>query len=140
MSLWPPFLGAGVKISDFNESLTYIRVEMVLKFWNKNAVGTQFGGSLYSMVDPFYMLMLMENLGKDYIVWDKAANIRFKKPGRGKVHAEFNLSKETIAEVKSILETQEKYEPTFVVEIKDKDKQVIAIVEKLLYIKRKSKP
>jgi len=65
---------------------------MRLRWWNANYVGTHYGGSLYSMADPFFMVMLIENLGKDYIVWDKAATIRFKKPGRGKMSAGFRLS------------------------------------------------
>ena len=73
-----------------------IDVEMKLRFWNRNYVGTHFGGSLYSMTDPFYMLMLIENLGRDYIVWDKSAAIRFKRPGRGKMLAAFRLSDEQI--------------------------------------------
>jgi hypothetical protein len=89
MSYWPPFFGAGIRIREISDDFTYVRVEMKLRFWNRNYVGTHFGGSLYSMVDPFYMLMLIENLGRDYIVWDKSASIRFLKPGRGRVSAEF---------------------------------------------------
>ena len=73
-----------------------IDVEMKLRFWNKNYVGTHFGGSLYAMTDPFFMLMLLDNLGPEYLVWDKAATICFKKPGRGKVRAEFRLSDEQV--------------------------------------------
>ena len=96
-----------------------VDVEMKLRPWNRNYVGTHYGGSLYSMTDPFYMLMLMENLGRDYIVWDKAASIRFRKPGKGKVKAEFRLSDAQLDEIRDKLTTQEKYEPTFLVEVKD---------------------
>jgi len=84
MNLWPPFLGAGVRVSP---DLTSIKVEMRLRFWNQNYVGTHFGGSLFSMTDPFLGLMLFENLGANYVVLDKAASIRFTKPGKGRVRS-----------------------------------------------------
>ena len=85
MNLWFPFLGAGIRVTRLQSDWKAIDVEMKLRSWNSNYVGTHYGGSLYSMTDPFYMLMLIENLGRDYIVWDKAATIRFRKPGKGKV-------------------------------------------------------
>ena len=96
LNLWPPYLGAGVRVTRLRSDWKEVDVEMKLRFWNSNYVGTHFGGSLYSMVDPFYMLMLIENLGRDYIVWDKSASVRFKKPGKGKVSASFRLSDEQI--------------------------------------------
>jgi hypothetical protein len=111
---------------------------MRLHFWNRNYVGTHYGGSLYSMTDPFYMLMLMENLGHDYVVWDKAANIRFRKPGKGTVRAEFRLTEQQLEEIRKALANQEKYEPTFLVEVKDETGNVVAEVEKLIHIRRKS--
>lgn len=107
------------------------------RFWNRNVKGTHYGGSLYSMTDPFYMLMLMENLGPDYILWDKAATIRFKKPGKGKLKAEFTLSAERVAEIKHLADTQYKVEPEFLVEVKDETGQVVAEVDKLLYVRHK---
>jgi hypothetical protein len=89
------------------------------------------------MTDPFFMVMLIENLGKDYIVWDKSASIRFKKPGRGTVLASFRLSEEQIREIKQALNVQERIERTFMVEVKDESGSVIAEVEKLLHIRRK---
>ena len=116
-----------------------IDVEMKLRFWNRNYVGTHFGGSLYSMTDPFFMLMLIDNLGPEYLVWDKAATIRFKKPGRGKVRAEFRLSDEQIDEIRRAAATNGKTEPTFVVQVKDEAGEVVAEVEKVLWVKRKDK-
>lgn len=77
INFWPPFIGTGIRVKSISKDFTDITVELKLRFWNKNYVGTQFGGSIYAMTDPFYMLILMENLGREYIVWDKAANIRF---------------------------------------------------------------
>ena len=114
-----------------------VDVEMKLRWWNANYVGTQFGGSLFAMADPFYMLMLMANLGRDYIVWDKAATIRYRKPGKGTVRADFRLSDSQIEEIREKLKTLPKYEPVFAVEIKDETGVVIAEVEKVLHVRKK---
>jgi hypothetical protein len=137
MNLWPPFLGAGIRVRRLQPDWKAIDVEMKLGFWNSNYVGTHFGGSLYSMTDPFYMLMLIQNLGPAYIVWDKSATIRFRRPGKGKVLASFRLSDEQIEDIRQGLNTQEKIEPTFVVEVKDATGAVIAEVEKVLHVRKK---
>jgi len=137
INLYAPYLGAGVRMKVMSEDHRYIRVEMPLTILNKNYVGTQFGGSLYSMVDPWYMLMLIKNLGPDYIVWDKAATINFRKPGEGKVIAEFNLSQEVIDEVRATCAAQTKMDKIFRVEIKDESGKLIADVDKVLYIRLK---
>jgi Domain of unknown function (DUF4442) len=138
MSYWPPYLGAGVQITHIAADFRSIDVQMQLRFWNRNYVGTHFGGSLYSMVDPFLMLMLIENLGRDYIVWDKAASIRFKKPGRGLVLAKFRLTEEQISQIRADADTQPKTEPSFSIQILNESGETIAEVEKLLYVRRKS--
>ena len=135
INIWPPILGAGIRVRW--HSARSVDVEMKLRSWNRNYVGTHYGGSLYSMTDPFYMLMLMENLGRGYIVWDKAASIRFRKPGKGKVRAEFRLSDAQLDEIRDKLTTQEKHEPTFLVEVKDEAGDVVAEVQKVLHIRRK---
>jgi acyl-coenzyme A thioesterase PaaI-like protein len=114
-----------------------IDVEMKLRWWNANYVGTHFGGSLFAMTDAFYMLMLMANLGRDYLVWDKAASIRYRKPGKGTVRAEFRLSDSQLDDIREKLKTLPKYEPTFKVEVKDEQGIVIAEVDKLLWIRKK---
>src|SRR5262249_56267006 len=118
MNLWPPFLGAGIRVKRMQPGWKEVHVEMKLRRWNSNYVGTHYGGSLYSMTDPFFMLMLIENLGRDYIVWDKSASIRFRKPGKGKVSARFQLSDEQVEEIRRALETEEKIDREFTVEIK----------------------
>jgi len=137
-NLWPPFLGAGIRVKRLAPDWKSIDVEMKLRRWNSNYVGTHYGGSLYSMTDPFYMLMLIECLGKDYIVWDKAATIRFRRPGKGTVTAEFRLSNQQIEEIKQALTSQDKIEPAFVVQVKDESGLVVAEVEKLLHVRRKA--
>ncbi|MGA7423562.1 MAG: DUF4442 domain-containing protein [Candidatus Sulfotelmatobacter sp.] len=137
INFWPPFLGMGIRIRRIAPDMRAVDVEMKLHFWNANYVGTHFGGSLFAMTDPFYMLMAMANLGSDYIVWDKAATIRYKKPGRGTVRAQFRLSDSQIDDIREKLKMLPKYEPVFTVEVKDEAGTLIAEVEKVLHIRKK---
>jgi hypothetical protein len=137
VNLWPPFLGAGIRVKRIQPDMKAIDVEMKLSFWNRNYVGTHFGGSLFAMADPFYMLMLMENLGRDYIVWDKSATIRFRKPGRGKVQAAFRLTDEQLDQIRTALQTQEKTEPTFLIKLEDESGTVIAEIEKVVHVRKR---
>jgi hypothetical protein len=137
INLWPPFLGAGIRVKYIAPDMKAVDIEMKLRFWNANYVGTHFGGSLFAMTDAFYMLMLMANLGQDYIVWDKAASIRYRKPGRGMVRAEFRLSDGQIDDIRGKLESLPKYEPVLSVEVKDEAGVVIAEVEKVLHVRKK---
>jgi hypothetical protein len=137
LNLYTPFLGAGIRIKRLDSDWRTIEVEMKLRRWNSNYVGTHYGGSLYSMTDPFYMLMLIENLGRDYIVWDKSACIRFRRPSKGTVTANFTLTEAILDEIRTALQTQEKLEPTFNVEVRDAEGKVVAEVQKILHIRRK---
>ena len=137
INFWPPFLGAGIRIQHIAPDMRAVDVEMKLRFWNANYVGAHFGGSLFAMTDPFDMLMLMANLGRDYIVWDKAATIRYRKPGKGTVRAEFRLSDSQIDDIREKLKTLPKYEPVFSVEVKDQAGVVIAEVEKVIQVRKK---
>lgn len=134
---YPPFLGAGVRVKSISEDLRTIEVHMPLRFWNRNYAGTHFGGSLYTMCDPFFMLILINNLGPDYVVWDKAATIRFKKPGKGLVKAVFHVPEERIEEIRAQADAQGKSEPQFQTVVTDDEGNVIAEVDKLLYVRRK---
>ena len=139
INFYPPYLGAAVRVTRISDDFRDVEVEMPLRFYNRNYVGTHFGGSLYSMVDPFYMLMLMNILGPGYIVWDKAASIRFKKPGKGVMKASFHLSEEQIAEIRAAAEMQPKVEPQFLVVVKDAEGNVVAEIDKLLYVRKKDR-
>lgn len=118
---------------DFHE----IRVKLPLSWRTRNYVGTIYGGSIYASIDPIYMLMLMHILGPDYIVWDKAAKIRFKKPGKDTLYVEFNLSPDEIAEIKWLAETERSLDRIYNVEIKDKNGVVHAFIEKTIYISKR---
>src|SRR5437763_379660 len=137
INFWPPFLGAGIRVKRIAQDMRSIDVEMKLRWWNANYVGTHFGGSLYMIADALYMLMLMANLGGEYIVWDKGASIQYKRPGRGTVRAEFRLNDAQLEDIREKLKTLLKYEPVFTVEVKDQQGVVIAEVQKVLYIRRK---
>jgi hypothetical protein len=137
LNLYPPFVGAGIRVTRWDADSRQVDVEMKLRFWNRNYVGTHYGGSLYSMTDPFYMLMLIEILGPEYVVWDKAATIRFRKPGKGTVLTHFELTQQQIDGIREALVTQPKVEPTFVVEVRDRDGTLVAEVEKVLHIRKK---
>ena len=140
VNLWPPFLGAGIRIQRIAPDMKGVDVEMKLRFWNANYVGTHFGGSLFAMTDPFYMLMLMANLGSEYIVWDKASRIRYRKPGKGTVRAEFRLSDAQLDDIREKLKDLPKYEPVFNAEVKDLQGTVIAEIEKVLHVRMKDQP
>jgi len=139
LSLYPPYLGAGVRVKASPDLRTF-EVRMKLRWWNRNYVGTQFGGSLYSMCDPFFMLALADALGRGYIVWDKAATIRFRRPGRGAVRATFHLPQEKIDEIRAAADAQGKVEPTFTVNVLSEEGEVVAEVEKLLYVRLVNPP
>jgi Domain of unknown function (DUF4442) len=137
INLWPPFLGAGIRVTRLDADWRAVDVEMKLRRWNRNYVGTHYGGSLYSMTDPFYMVMMIENLGREYVVWDKSASIRFRKPGRGTVRAEFRLTDEEIEEIRAAMQKEEKIEREFGVEVKDAEGVVIAEVRKVLHFRKR---
>lgn len=137
MNFYPPLLGAGVSVTKINSDYTQLSVKMKFTWYNRNYVGTQFGGSLYSMTDPFYMLMLMNNLGAEYIVWDKAAHIEFKKPGKSTVYADFEITAELLQIVREKTESGEKYVFDLPVNVYNEVQEVIAHITKTIYVKKK---
>ena len=137
MCFYPPYIGAGVRVRHISDDFRDVQVSMGLGWYNRNYVGTQFGGSLYSMVDPFYMLMLMENLGRHYIVWDKAADIDFISPGKGPVYAEFHLDDALLDEIRQQTATGKKCLPRLQVDIRDAAGELVARVDKTLYVRLK---
>jgi len=138
VNLYPPYLGAGVRVTHVGDDFHVVDVRMRLHRWNRNYVGTHFGGSLFSMADPFYMVMLIELLGPAYSVWDKVATIRFRRPGRGTVRARFEIPPERVEDIRRAVDEQGKVETTFSVNITDEQGDVVAEVEKLLWVKRRA--
>ena len=133
LNLWPPLLGAGIRVRRMDAALRAIDVEMKMRAWNRNYVGAHFGGSLFAMTDPFYMMMVMENLGDGFVVWDKAASIRFRRPGQGTMRAQFRLTEERLDEIRSAVEREGRVDVRFAVEVKDANGTVVAEVERVLY-------
>lgn len=134
---YPPLWGAGIRSQKLDERT--IRVEMKLMPFNQNIVGVHFGSSLYAMCDPWFMLILMRLLGRDYIVWDKAAEIKFIKPGRSTVTATFHIPQERVDEIIRATVNGEKYEPSFEVDVLDEGGQVVARIKKLLHVKQRKR-
>ena len=137
LNFYPPYLGAGVRVRHISADFRQVRVKMGLGWYNRNYVGTQFGGSLYSMTDPFFMLMVMESLGRDYIVWDKAASIDFIAPGKGPVYADFAIDEALLAEIRTRTEAGDKYLPELHVEVRDGAGTLVARVHKTLHVRQK---
>lgn len=139
-NLWPPFLFSGIKILKRSADSRHLTTKLKLRFWNANYLGTQYGGSIYSLVDPFYMVMLIKNLGPEYSVWDKAAQIRFLKPGRTDLFAEFTLTDDDLNAIRKTVQEQGKMDWFRKVEIKDKHGTLVAEVDKVISIKQRPKP
>ena len=137
MNLWPPFLGAGIKVRHIRADYREVVVSMKLRWYNRNYVGTHFGGSLAAMTDPFYMLMLIHILGSDFTVWDKSSTIDFIAPGRGTVTARFRLNDDQIAEIKNETASGNAYFPELSVDIVNGSDDVVARVRKKLYVRKK---
>jgi acyl-coenzyme A thioesterase PaaI-like protein len=137
LNLYPPYLGTGIRVTRISSDYREIDVEMKLRFYNRNYVGTHFGGNLYAMADPFYMLMLMQILGREYTVWDKGASIEFVAPGKGTVRARFRVDDDMIGDIIAKTADGDKYEPVYPIDITDKNDQVVARIRKTLYIRQK---
>ena len=132
-----PHFGAGIRTTYVAPDLKTFRVAMPLRFWNRNFVGTQFGGSLYAMCDAPFMLILLEAMGDEFVIWDKAATIRFRRPGRGTVRAEFRVTDETIEEIRRALAGKEKHEITLGTTVTDERGEVVAEIDKVIHFRHK---
>lgn len=137
LNWYPPYLGAGISIAERNKEGTRFLIQLKQNWFNSNLFNTHFGGSLYSMCDPWFVFILVISLGEDFIIWDKSAVIRFKKPGRGCVTALFEISPEKLAEIKSTMKKQEKGTFWLQTEVKNEAGETVAEVEKEIYIRRK---
>ena len=136
-NLWPPFLFSGIHVADLAPDWRHARVEMRMRPWNRNYVGTHFGGNLFAMTDPFWMILVKECLGGDYFVWDKAAEIEFVKPGKGTVHAEFRVDDALLDELRVATAGGEKTLRWLPADVIDAQGAVIARVRKQIYVRRK---
>ena len=136
-NIFPAYRGTGGRVTYIAGDYREIRIKLPLNWRTRNYVGTTFGGSLYGAVDPFYMIMLIKILGPDYVVWDKAASIRFRKPGRSALFARFRLEEAEIAAIKAAVAAAPSVDRAYQVELADAEGAVHAIIEKVVYIARK---
>lgn len=137
LNIWPPLLFSGIRVVELSEDFRKAKVQLKLSFFNKNAVGVHYGGSLFSMTDPFCMLLTLARLGNDYVVWDKSADIDYIKPGKGIVSAEFLITDEFINEIIEKTEHGDKYLPQVPVYVKDEQGELVAKLNRTLYIRKK---
>jgi acyl-coenzyme A thioesterase PaaI-like protein len=137
INFYPPYIGAGIRVKRINPEFTRIEVEMKLRWYNKNLFGTHFGGSLYSMCDPFFLFIVIQNLGAGVIAWDKSAKIRFRRPGKGTVRAIFEIDPEKLDQMREEVMATGKQSYFFQTEVLDEKGIVVAEVEKEIYIRVK---
>ena len=137
INLWPPLLFSGIRLTHMSPDFREADVRLRLGWYNRNYKGVQFGGSLFAMTDPFYMLMLHHALGDGYVVWDKAASIEFVTPGKTAVTAHFRLDDGVLADIRDATAANEKHLPEFAVEIVDTHGTVVARVRRTVYVRRK---
>ena len=136
-NFFPAYRGTGGRIEYISHDYREIHIRIPLNWRTRNYVGTSYGGSMYGAVDPIYMIMLIKVLGSDYIVWDKAASIRFKRPGKETLFAKFVVTDEEIEVIKNDLKDKKSIDRVYEIELKTKDERVHAVVEKTIYIARK---
>ena len=135
---FPAFRGTGGRITYISKDFSEIRIRLPLNRQTRNYVGTIFGGSMYAAVDPLYMVMLIQRLGRDYLVWDKAATIRFLKPGRETLYATFRISDAELDAIRTLAAASPSIDRDYTVELITADGTVCARIDKTIYIKRKT--
>lgn len=136
-SIFPPLLGANIRLEYLSHDFQHARVAMRQRITNSNPWGVHFGGSLFAMTDSIYSLMVKQNLGAGYVVWDKSATIDFLKPGRGRVWCEFRIDAALITRIRHETEAGGKSEPVIEVHVFDHHKDIVASVRKTLYIRKR---
>ena len=139
LNLWPPFLFSGIRVLEISDDFGHARVVLKRHWYNRNFVGTHFGGSLFAMTDPFWMIMTLCRLGDGYIVWDKSAEIEFVEATKEPVQAEFVLDDAALDEIRAATAGGEKYLHWFETEVRTADGILVARVRKQIYVRRKRK-
>lgn len=134
-NIYPAYRGTGARVTYIAGDWTEVRIRLPLNWRTRNRVNTIFGGSMYGSLDPMYMMMLMNLLGPEYIVWDKAASIRFRRPGREQLYAVFQLSTEQVADIRRAAHENGKTEPEFTINLVNASGEVHAICHKVLYVR-----
>jgi acyl-coenzyme A thioesterase PaaI-like protein len=136
-NFFPAYRRTGARITYIASDLHEIHIKLPLNWKTRNYVGTIFGGSMFAAVDPIYMLMLIKLLGPNYVVWDKAASIQYKRPGRSTLYAKFQIDQEELDGIREELEQKDKLDRVYHVELIDEERTVCASIEKTIYFRRK---
>ena len=136
-NLFPAYRGTGARVTYIAEDFREVRVRLPLSWRTRNAVGTIYGGSMYGAVDPIYMIMLIRLLGRDYVVWDKAATIRFRKPGRAPLFATFKIDAAELDAIHAATAGDAPIDRTYYIDLVDEQRAVHAEIEKVIYIRRR---
>lgn len=134
---WPPFLFSGIRLVRLSDDFRSAEVELRQRWYNRNYVGSHFGGSLFAMVDPFWMIMVLRNLGSDYLVWDQAGQIDFLRPGKGTVRARFELDAATLDRMRAAAAGGDKVLHWFETDVLGADGERVAQVRKQVYVRLK---
>jgi acyl-coenzyme A thioesterase PaaI-like protein len=140
MNLWPPYLGAGIRVLEIGEGYSHARVRLRRHWFNRNYFGTHFGGSLYAMTDPFFALLIVERLGRDYVVWDKAAEIDFVTATREDVYAEFHVDPALLDELRAAAADGSKVLRWLTTDVRTASGTLVATVRKQIYVRRRRPP
>lgn len=138
INLYPPYLGMGVRVTSWSEDFTRFDVELRARWYNRNLFGTHFGGSLYSMADPFFVFIVTMNLGGGYIVWDKSAHIDFLKPAKGTIRGVFEISKDRLEEIRADIDELGRNTYHFEADLVDEAGLAVARVSKEVYVRSKA--
>jgi acyl-coenzyme A thioesterase PaaI-like protein len=136
-NIWPAIVGTGGRVTRVTEDWTELDVRLPLSWRTRNYVGTIFGGSIYAATDPYVMVMLIRQLGDDYVVWDKSARVSFKRPGTATLYAEFRIPPEKTAQIKATVDAQNKFDFVYSLDLKDAEGRVYATIDKTVYVARK---
>ncbi len=140
INLYPAYFGSGGRVRCISPDWREVRMELPFNWRTKGSSGAIFGGSIYAAIDPFYALMVAKNVGAEYVVWDRAASIRYRRPGRSKLHARFVLEDGEVEEILRGLRGRKSVDRVYTVELVDAEGEAHAIIEKVVYVGWRSPP
>jgi acyl-coenzyme A thioesterase PaaI-like protein len=140
INFYPAYFGSGGKVKHIARDWREVRMELPYSWRTKGSSGALFGGSIYAAIDPFYAMMVAKNVGAEYVVWDKAAKIRYRRPGREKLHARFVLEDGEVEKILEGLRGRKSVDRVYTVELADEKGEVHAVIEKTVYVGWRSPP
>ena len=136
---WSPmYRRTTAKLIEVSDDLHFVKIRMKLNWKNRNYAGTIFGGSMLSATDPIYMIQLIQILGNDYVVWDKAVEARYRKPAQSTIYGKFSFTKDEIADLKNKVAKNKETDLLKTMHLVDEQQNIIATFNKTLYIAEKS--